>query len=75
MAGRCIVAIVIILAIYVLTPIFFWISQASLAAVIIHAVGDLNCCDHVRFKQFWQVSPIEFFIFWIGVIVTIFYQY
>ena len=63
--------LVIILAIYVLTPMFFWISQASLAAVIIHAVGDLIVGPHTL-KQFWQVSPIEFFIFWIGVIVTIF---
>ena len=66
-----ITGIVIILAIYVLTPIFFWISQASLAAVIIHAVGDL-IVEPRTLKQFWQVSPIEFFIFQIGVIVTIF---
>ncbi|CAF1072294.1 unnamed protein product [Didymodactylos carnosus] len=63
--------IVIILAIYVLTPMFFWISQASLAAVIIHAVGDIIVGPRTL-KQFWQVSPIEFVIFWIGVIVTIF---
>jgi len=64
-------ALVIILAIYVLTPVFYWISQASLAAVIIHAVGDLITEPHTL-KQFWQVSPVEFFIFWAGVIVTIF---
>jgi sodium-independent sulfate anion transporter 11 len=63
--------IVIILAIYVLTPMFFWISQASLAAVIIHAVGDV-IIGPGTLKQYWQVNPIEFFIFWIGVIVTIF---
>ncbi|UJR28605.1 hypothetical protein I4U23_009838 [Adineta vaga] len=62
---------VIILAIYVLTPVFYWISQASLAAVIIHAVGDL-IIEPDTLKQFWKVSPIEFFIFWAGVIVTIF---
>lgn len=64
-------AIVIILAIYVLTPVFFWISQASLAAVIIHAVGDVIVTPRTL-KRFWQVSPIEFFIFQIGVIVTLF---
>jgi sodium-independent sulfate anion transporter 11 len=63
--------IVIILAIYALTPVFFWISQASLAAVIIHAVCDLIVGPRTL-KQFWQVSPFEFFIFWAGVIVTIF---
>ncbi|CAF1206192.1 unnamed protein product [Adineta ricciae] len=63
--------VIIILAIYVLTPVFYWISQASLSAVIVHAVGDLIIEPHTL-KQFWKVSPIEFFIFWAGVIVTIF---
>ncbi|CAF2863871.1 unnamed protein product [Rotaria sp. Silwood2] len=63
--------LLIILGIYALTEMFFWISQASLAAVIIHAVGDLIIGPQTL-KRFWQVSPIEFFIFWIGVIVTIF---
>jgi sodium-independent sulfate anion transporter 11 len=63
--------IVIILAIYALTPIFFWISQASLAAVIIHAVGDLIAGPRTL-KKFWQANPVEFFIFWAGVIITIF---
>ncbi|CAF1411139.1 unnamed protein product [Adineta steineri] len=62
---------VIILAIYALTPVFYWVSQASLAAVIIHAVGDL-IIEPSTLKQFWQVSPIEFLIFWAAVIVTIF---
>ncbi|CAF0886188.1 unnamed protein product [Adineta steineri] len=66
-----ITGILIILAIYILTPIFFWISQASLAAVIIHAIGDL-IVGPGTLKQFWEISPIEFLIFWIGIIVTIF---
>ncbi|CAF3840261.1 unnamed protein product [Rotaria sordida] len=63
--------ILIILGIYALPTMFYWISQASLAAVIIHAVGDLIVGPQTL-KRFWQVNPIEFFIFWIGVIVTIF---
>ncbi|CAF2820158.1 unnamed protein product [Rotaria sp. Silwood2] len=47
------------------------ISQASLPAVIIHAVCDLIVGPRTL-KQFWQVSPVEFLIFCIGVIVTIF---
>ena len=62
---------VIILGIYVLSDVFYWISQASLAAVIIHAVGDLITGPQIL-KQFWQISPIEFFIFWLGVLATIF---
>lgn len=50
---------------------FYYISSANLAAVIIHAVGDLVTSPKVV-AQFWTVSPIEFLIFWIGVIVTIF---
>ncbi|CAF1462373.1 unnamed protein product [Rotaria sordida] len=63
--------VLIILGIYALPSMFYWISQASLAAVIIHAVGDL-IVGPKTLKQFWQASPIEFFIFCIGVIVTIF---
>jgi sodium-independent sulfate anion transporter 11 len=63
--------IIIIIAIYALTPVFFWISQASLAAIVIHAVVDLIVGPRTL-KQFWQVSPIEFCLFWAGVIVTIF---
>ncbi|UJR07188.1 hypothetical protein I4U23_011476 [Adineta vaga] len=63
--------ILLILAIYLLTPVFFWISQASLAAIIIHAVGDV-IIGPKTLKQFWQINPIEFLIFWISVIITIF---
>jgi len=63
--------IVIILAIYLLTPMFHWISQASLAAVIVHAVLDLVISWNTL-KQFWNVNPLEFFIFWVGVLVTLF---
>ncbi|CAF1323925.1 unnamed protein product [Adineta ricciae] len=66
-----ITGIVIVLAIYVLTPVFFWISQASLAAVIIHAIGDL-IIGPKTLKQFWRVNPLEFLIFWIGILVTVF---
>jgi sodium-independent sulfate anion transporter 11 len=32
---------VVLLALYTLTPIFFYVPSASLAGIIIHAVGDL----------------------------------
>ncbi|CAF2060071.1 unnamed protein product [Rotaria magnacalcarata] len=63
--------VVIILGIYALPALFHWISQASLAAIIIHAVGDL-IVGPTTLKNFWQVNPIEFFIFWAGVLVTLF---
>ncbi|KAL1880458.1 hypothetical protein Plec18167_003862 [Paecilomyces lecythidis] len=66
-----ITAVVVLLAIYALPALFFYIPQASLSGVIIHAVGDLITPPNTVY-QFWRVSPIEAIIFFIGVIVTIF---
>ncbi|KAJ5825387.1 Sulfate permease 2, partial [Penicillium riverlandense] len=66
-----ITAIVVLLAIYALPPLFFYIPQASLSGVIIHAVGDLITSPNTVY-QFWRVSPIDCIIFWIGVLVTTF---
>ncbi|CAF4887291.1 unnamed protein product, partial [Rotaria sp. Silwood1] len=63
--------LLIILSIYVLTGIFYWISQACLAAAIIHAIGDV-IVGQETLKSFWQINPIEFFIFVFGVLGTIF---
>ncbi|KAJ1963393.1 hypothetical protein GGI12_002079 [Dipsacomyces acuminosporus] len=66
-----ITASVVVFAIYVLPPAFFYISNASLAAVIIHAVSDLISSPRT-IMSFWVVSPFEFFIFWAGVLVSFF---
>ena len=66
-----ITAIVVLLAIYALTAVFFYIPQASLSGVIIHAVGDLITPPNVVY-QFWRISPLEVIIFFAGVIVTVF---
>ncbi|CAJ2500991.1 Uu.00g038440.m01.CDS01 [Anthostomella pinea] len=66
-----ITAVIVLLAIYALTAVFFYISSASLAAVIIHAVGDLITPPNTVYR-FWRVSPLEPIIFFIGVIVTVF---
>lgn len=66
-----ITAIVVLLAIYALPAVFYWIPNASLAAVIIHAVGDLITPPNTVY-QFWRVSPLEVIIFFVGVIVTVF---
>lgn len=66
-----ITAIVVVIAIYALPPVFYWIPNSSLAAVIIHAVADLASTPKA-ILHFWQVSPIEFVIFWAGVLVTVF---
>lgn len=66
-----ITAIVVLLAIYALPAVFFYIPNAVLSAVIIHAVGDLITPPNTVY-QFWRISPLEVIIFFAGVIVTIF---
>lgn len=66
-----ITAVVVLLAIYALPAVFFYISSASLSAVIIHAVGDLITPPNTVY-QFWRVNPIEVIIFFAGVLVTVF---
>ncbi|KAI0848890.1 sulfate permease [Daldinia vernicosa] len=66
-----ITAAVVLLAIYALTAVFFYIPSAALAAVIIHAVGDLITPPNTLYK-FWRISPLEVLIFFVGVFVTVF---
>lgn len=72
-AAGLITALVVLLATYLLTAVFFYIPNAVLAAVIIHAVGDLITPPSTLY-QFWRVSPIEVFIFLVGVFVSVFAQ-
>lgn len=64
-------AVVVIVALYGLTPAFFWIPSAALSAVIIHAVADLVASPAQVFG-FWRISPIEFVIWLAAVLVTVF---
>ncbi|KAJ2352316.1 hypothetical protein GGF43_003790, partial [Coemansia sp. RSA 2618] len=64
-------AVIVVIAIYALPPVFYYFSNAALAAVIIHAVGDLISSPK-SIAMFWRVSPCEFVIYWIGVIVSLF---
>lgn len=66
-----ITAIIVLLAIYALPAVFFYIPNATLSAVIIHAVGDLITPPNTVY-QFWKISPLEVIIFFAGVIVTVF---
>ncbi|KAF3184732.1 Sulfate permease 2 [Orbilia oligospora] len=66
-----ITGIIVLLAIYLLTAVFYYIPNASLAGVIIHAVGDLITPPNVVYR-FWRVSPVEVVIFFAGVFVAVF---
>jgi solute carrier family 26 (sodium-independent sulfate anion transporter), member 11 len=54
-----------------LTSTFFWIPTAGISAVIIHAVADLVALPP-QIYTYWQVSPLEFVIWWAGVLVIVF---
>lgn len=64
-------AVIVILALYALTSVFFFIPMAGLSALIIHAVLDLMSPPREIYK-FWTTSPLEWVIFWAGVFVAIF---
>ncbi|KAK4954416.1 hypothetical protein LTR10_007847 [Elasticomyces elasticus] len=66
-----ITAVVVLIAIYGLTAVFYYIPSASLSAVIIHAVGDLITPPNTVY-QFWKISPLEVLVFFTGVLVTVF---
>ncbi len=66
-----ITALVVLLAIYALPPLFYYIPNAALSAVIIHAVGDLITPPNTVYR-FWRVNPFEVLIFFVGVLVTVF---
>ncbi|KAH6855839.1 sulfate transporter family-domain-containing protein [Chaetomium sp. MPI-CAGE-AT-0009] len=64
-------AVIVLLALYALTSVFFYIPSAGLCAIIIHAVGDLISPPREVY-QYWKTSPLEFVIFFAGVFVSIF---
>jgi sodium-independent sulfate anion transporter 11 len=64
-------AVVVLLALYALPAVFFYIPNATLAAVIIHAVLDVITPPKVV-MHFWRVAPLEVVIFMAGVLATVF---
>ncbi|KAL2265084.1 hypothetical protein VTJ83DRAFT_7594 [Remersonia thermophila] len=64
-------ALILLLALYALTAVFFYIPHAALAGLIIHAVVDLPTPPKTLYK-YWRLSPVEFVLWWIGVLVAIF---
>lgn len=64
-------AVIVLLALYALTAVFFYIPKSSLSGLIIHAVMDLITPPRTVY-QFWKTSPLEVIIFFAGVLVSIF---
>lgn len=64
-------AAVVLLALYALTPAFYYIPDSILAAVVIHAVANL-VSGPKYIKRLASVSLWELFVFAVGVIVIFF---
>lgn len=64
------VGIIVVLAIYVFTPAFTYIPNASLAAIIAHSVTDLIFGPTV-WKKFWDLNPGDLLIFALAYIIAL----
>ncbi|WVQ67849.1 uncharacterized protein L199_006054 [Kwoniella botswanensis] len=64
--------VVVIVALYAVAPAFYWIPNATLSALIIHAVADLVASPKHSYA-FWRVSPLEYIIFVGAVLWSVFY--
>lgn len=62
---------VVLLALYALTPAFYYIPEAVLAAVVIHAVSDLVSGPQYL-KDLWRASPVDMLVWTSAVLVTFF---
>ncbi|KAI7856649.1 sulfate transporter family-domain-containing protein [Circinella umbellata] len=65
------VAIIVVLALYALTPAFQYIPTASLAAVIAHAVTDLIIGPSI-WRRLWNVHPSELLVFACAFLISLF---
>ncbi|KAG9288834.1 hypothetical protein G9A89_001158 [Geosiphon pyriformis] len=63
----------VILALYILTPAFYYIPDSSLAAVIIHAVLDLLSPPEY-IKSLWKIQFWDFAVFFVGIVFTYFFS-
>jgi sodium-independent sulfate anion transporter 11 len=64
-------AMMLVLALYALTGVFYYIPNAALAGLIIHAVCNLITPPKNLYK-YWQLSPLELLIWIVGVALAIF---
>lgn len=64
-------AMVLVLALYALTAVFYYIPNAALAGLIIHCTFNLITPPRSLLK-YWQFSPFELFIWVCGVTIAFF---
>ena len=64
-------ALVLVLTLYALTGAFYYIPNAALSGLIIHAVYNLIAEPHTLFR-YWQLSPFELLIWVAGLALALF---
>ncbi|EON95628.1 putative sulfate permease protein [Phaeoacremonium minimum UCRPA7] len=64
-------AMVLVLALYALTAVFYYIPRAALAGLIIHATSNLMTPPKNLYR-YWQLSPFELIIWIVGVVLALF---
>lgn len=64
-------ALILLLALYALTGVFYYIPRAALAGLIIHAVLNL-VANPATVLKYWRLSPFECIIWIIGVVIAMF---
>ncbi|KAF2866440.1 sulfate permease 2 [Massariosphaeria phaeospora] len=64
-------AMVLVLSLYALTKVFYFIPNAALAGLIIHATCNLVTPPKDLVK-YWQLSPFELLIWIVGVVLALF---
>ncbi|KAL8414331.1 hypothetical protein RB594_005525 [Gaeumannomyces avenae] len=63
--------LILLLALYALTSVFFFIPLAALSGLIIHAVLNLITRPPTIVK-YWKIAPMDVFIFFTGVFLSLF---
>ncbi|KAI9103691.1 sulfate transporter family-domain-containing protein [Phlyctochytrium arcticum] len=66
-------AAIVVLALYVLTPLFFWIPSAVLSAIIIAAISDL-ISRPALVRQLWDIQFLDLVAFLLALLFTIFFS-
>jgi sodium-independent sulfate anion transporter 11 len=64
-------ALVLVLALYALTAVFYYIPNAALAGLIIHATCNLITPPRSLYR-YWTLAPFEMLIWVIGVVLAMF---
>lgn len=63
--------LILILALYALTSVFYFIPSAALAGLIVHCVSNL-ITPPATLVKYWQLAPLDVFIYFVGVFLSIF---